>query len=99
MGGYIVDNIDIGFAAIRDVMVEGYKPAVIRLYDKSDMDHNFGSVKLKEQEALCFSPPKGPRRFPRGPVRGLTASPDGMEPGTIGTQAVEHWTGTPQRSV
>ena len=91
MGGYIVDNIDVGFAAIRDVMVEGYKPAVIRLYDKSDMDHNFGSVKLKEQEAFMFFTAEGPQEISQGTGAGIDRIARRHGARYIGTQAVEHW--------
>ncbi len=91
MGGYIVKDIDTGFAAIHDVMAEGYKPAVIRLYDKSDMDHNFGSVKLKDQEAFMFFTAEGPEEIAQGTGRGIDriARRHGGE--YIGTAAVEHW--------
>ena len=35
-------------------MAKGYKPSVVRLYDKPDVDHNYGSVKLKDEEAFMF---------------------------------------------
>ena len=91
MGGYIVKDIDTGFEAIRDVMAEGYKPAVIRLYDKSDMDHNFGSVKLKDQEAFMFFTAEGPEEIAQGTGAGIDriAKRHGGE--YIGTAAVEHW--------
>ena len=91
MGGYIVKDIDTGFAAIHDVMAEGYKPAVIRLYDKADMDHNFGSVKLKDQEAFMFFTAEGPQEIAQGTGAGIDriARRHGGE--FIGTKAVEHW--------
>lgn len=91
MGGYIVDDIDTGFAAIHDVMAAGYKPAVIRLYDKSDMDHNFGSVKLKDQEAFMFFTAEGPREISQGTGAGIDRIAKAHGGRYIGTQAVEHW--------
>jgi FAD/FMN-containing dehydrogenase len=91
MGGYIVDSIDIGFEAIRDIMVSGYKPSVIRLYDKPDMDHNFGSVKLKDEEAFMFFTAEGPAEISKGNGEGIDRIARKHGGRYIGTKAVEHW--------
>ena len=52
IGGYIVENFHKGLDCIREIMAKGYKPSVVRLYDKPDVDHNYGSVKLKDEEAF-----------------------------------------------
>lgn len=91
MGGYIVSDIDTGFQAIHDIMVAGYKPAVIRLYDKSDMDHNFGSVKLKNQEAFMFFTAEGPASIAKATGEGIDAIAKKYNAEYIGTEAVAHW--------
>jgi len=91
MGGYIVDNMDVGFEAIRDIMVSGYKPSVIRLYDKTDMDHSFGSVKLEEGEAFMFFTTEGPPEISKGTGMGIDRIARKHGGRYIGTKAVEHW--------
>jgi len=91
MGGYIVENIDVGFEAIRDVMVSGYKPSVIRLYDKPDMDHSFGSVRLKDEEAFMFFTTEGPPEISRGTGEGIDRIALKHGGVYVGTSAVEHW--------
>lgn len=91
MGGYIVDNIDKGFAAIHDIMTAGYKPAVIRLYDKADMDHNFGSVALRDEEAFMFFTAEGPSEISQGTGSGIDRIARAGGGRYIGTKAVEHW--------
>lgn len=39
--GYTLDNMETGFEVLREVMVEGYKPSVARLYDPDDADYHF----------------------------------------------------------
>lgn len=91
MGGYIMPDIDTGFEAIRDIMVSGYKPAVIRLYDKSDMDHNFGSVKLKNEESFMFFTVEGPAAVAKATGDGIDSIAKKYGGEYIGTAAVEHW--------
>jgi len=91
MGGYVLNNMDTGFEAIRDIMVSGYKPSVVRLYDKSDMDHNFGSVKLKNEEAFMFFTAEGPPEIAKGTGEGINRIANKHEGVYIGTAAVEHW--------
>jgi alkyldihydroxyacetonephosphate synthase len=39
--GYTLDSMKLGFEILREVMVEGYKPSVARLYDIEDGDYHF----------------------------------------------------------
>ncbi len=39
--GFILDDMKMGFEILRDVMVEGYKPSVARLYDVEDAKGHF----------------------------------------------------------
>jgi alkyldihydroxyacetonephosphate synthase len=72
-------------------MVKGYKPSVVRLYDKADVDHNYGSVKLKDEEAFMFFSCEGPADVTA--VSGAAIHKICMEHGAedIGTKAVDHW--------
>lgn len=91
MGGYIVQNMHIGFQALRDIMAAGYKPSVVRLYDKADIDYNFGSVKLEGEEAFMFFVCEGPADVTA--ATGAAIHRLALEHGGdyVGTKAVEHW--------
>jgi alkyldihydroxyacetonephosphate synthase len=91
MGGYIVKNMMVGFEAIREIMTRGYKPAVVRLYDKPDIDYNFGSVKLQDEEAYMFFTAEGPAEIVQ--LTGEAIHKIALEFGArdSGTKAVEHW--------
>ncbi|SQI42759.1 Uncharacterized FAD-linked oxidoreductase Rv2280 [Leminorella richardii] len=39
--GYVLDNMKTGFNILRDVMVEGYRPSIARLYDAEDGTQHF----------------------------------------------------------
>ncbi|AWH88164.1 FAD-binding oxidoreductase [Limnobaculum parvum] len=39
--GYILDNMKTGFDILREVMVEGYRPSIARLYDAEDGSQHF----------------------------------------------------------
>lgn len=58
--GFIMPSYQEGLKCIREIMTEGYKPAVTRLYDKPDYDHNYGTVDLKDGEAYMFFVNEGP---------------------------------------
>lgn len=91
MGGYIMKNMHEGFKALADIMRAGYKPSVIRLYDKSDMDYNFNSVKLKDEEAYMFFVVEGPVEVTK--VTGECIHKMAIDHGGefIGKDAVVHW--------
>lgn len=91
MGGYIMKDMKTGFDALRQIIVEGYKPSVVRLYDKPDMDYNFGSVKLKDEEAFMFFVAEGPAALAK--ATGDRIHEIALQYGGdyIGTKAVEHW--------
>lgn len=39
--GYLLDNMKTGFEILREVMVEGYRPSIARLYDPEDGAYHF----------------------------------------------------------
>ncbi len=90
-GGYIVQNMEVGFEAIREVMVKGYKPSVVRLYDKADIDYNFGSVALNDEEAFMFFTAEGPPEIARATGDAIHSIAGKYNARYVGTQAVEHW--------
>lgn len=51
--GYLLKDMKTGFEVLREVMVEGYKPSVARLYDSQDGDYYFSHFS-KNQPVLVF---------------------------------------------
>jgi len=90
-GGYIVPNMAAGFKAIRNIMAAGFRPSVVRLYDKDDFDFNFGSVELKEGEAYMFFVAEGPPAIAAATGEGVDKIAREMGGRYIGHEGVDHW--------
>jgi FAD/FMN-containing dehydrogenase len=90
-GGYIVKNMESGFKAIRDIMAAGYKPSVVRLYDKPDIDYNFACVELKNNEAFMFFTAEGPAEVAKVTGEGIHRLALAHEAKFIGIKAVDYW--------
>jgi len=90
-GAYIMPSYLEGIEAIREIMTEGYKPAVTRLYDKPDYDHNYGTVELEDGEAYMFFVNDGPEAVQKvtGDAIDKIAAKHGAR--QIGTEAIDHW--------
>ena len=91
MGGYKMKNMHDGFKALREIMVKGYKPSVVRLYDKADMDHNFGSVKMENKEAFMFFVCEGPAAIAKATGEAVHSVSVAFGGNFIGDEAVKHW--------
>jgi alkyldihydroxyacetonephosphate synthase len=52
--GYALDSMKEGFEVLREVMVEGYRPSVARLYDVPDGGHHFSAI-AKDRCVLIFA--------------------------------------------
>ncbi|MFP3153171.1 FAD-binding oxidoreductase [Lachnospiraceae bacterium ZAX-1] len=90
-GGYIVKDYSVGLDAIREVMVKGYRPSVVRLYDKPDVDRNYGSVKLKGEEAFMFFIVEGPPILSKATGERIAEIAISFGAKDIGMKAVDHW--------
>lgn len=90
-GAYRMPSFDAGIDAIREILVSGFKPAVVRLYDKADMDLNYGSVELKDGEACMFFVADGHPSI--SSVIGENVQRIALKHGAtdVGTSLVEHW--------
>lgn len=89
-GGYIVPNMGVGFKTLQKIMSAGYRPSVVRLYNKSDFDRNFGSVELKDDQAFMFFVAEGPAAIAK--ATGEAIDKFAREAGEyIGSAGVEHW--------
>ncbi|GHV46242.1 FAD-linked oxidoreductase [Synergistales bacterium] len=91
MGGYKMKNMHDGLKAIHEIMIKGYKPSVVRLYDKADMDYNYKSVEMKDDEAYMFFVCEGPKEIAQ--ITGEKIHEISLKHGGdfIGDEAVKHW--------
>lgn len=51
--GYLLDSMKTGFAILREVMVDGYRPSIARLYDPEDAKQHFSHFS-KDKCVLIF---------------------------------------------
>lgn len=90
-GGYIVPNMETGFHIIHDIITTGYRPSVVRLYDKADYDYNYGSVELKENEAFMFFVAEGPKNIAQVTGEAIDSIARAAGGRYIGHEGVDHW--------
>jgi alkyldihydroxyacetonephosphate synthase len=91
-GAYRLPSFDAGINAIREILVSGFKPAVVRLYDKADMDFNYeGAIELADGEACMFFVADGHPSL--SSVIGENINQIAKKHGAIdvGIKLVEHW--------
>jgi FAD/FMN-containing dehydrogenase len=56
---YGMPNMDVGLEAIREIMQEGWKPAVVRLHDEYEAEESYGNF-INEGENVLFFVAHGP---------------------------------------
>lgn len=90
-GAYVTSSFDKGIDSLREILVKGFRPSVVRLYDKTDMDLNYGSVELKDEEACMFFVAEGPAEIAK--ITGENIHRIALAHGAryIGTRVVDHW--------
>jgi alkyldihydroxyacetonephosphate synthase len=69
--GYTVDTMKHGFEVLREVMVNGYKPSVARLYDPADAAYHFSHFVPEGLSVLIF--------LAEGPAGIAAATAEGIE--------------------
>ncbi|WP_181346981.1 FAD-binding oxidoreductase [Thalassobacillus sp. CUG 92003] len=58
--GYVLDNMKTGFDILREVMVQGYRPSVARLYDPEDAADHFD---FSQGKCVLIFMAEGPQRI------------------------------------
>lgn len=91
LGGYVMKSFGEGLEACREIITAGYKPSVVRLYDKPDFDYNFGSIELNEGEAFMFFTAEGPGEVARAMGSGIDRIARERGGRYVGIEAVAHW--------
>ncbi|HHU32441.1 MAG: FAD-binding oxidoreductase [Zhaonellaceae bacterium] len=90
-GGYIVPSMKEGFETIRKIIAAGYRPSVVRLYDKADYDYNYGTVELKDSEAYMFFVAEGPPSIAKATGEAIEKFTQEANCRYIGTKHVDYW--------
>ena len=90
-GGYIVPDMETGFRIIHDIITSGYRPSVVRLYDKADFDYNYGSVELADKEAFMFFIAEGPAEIAQATGKAIDRIARGADGRYIGHEGVDYW--------
>ena len=93
-GAYVVDSFDNGIDTLRDIITAGYRPSVVRLYDKPDMDLNYGSIELQEGEACMFFVAEGPPALAKATGEAIDRIAAEHKAKYVGTEVVDHWLAT-----
>jgi alkyldihydroxyacetonephosphate synthase len=88
---YVVPSFHEGVKAIREIITSGYRPSLVRLYDKSDFDYSFGSVELKEKEAVMFFLAEGPAGLAKATGEAIDQIAKTAGAKYVGTGPVDHW--------
>jgi alkyldihydroxyacetonephosphate synthase len=70
--GWTLKSMRTGFEALRQVMVEGYRPSVARLYDPPDGAFHFSRFAAKDDCVLLFMA-EGPAGVVKATVEGIAA--------------------------
>lgn len=68
--GYKMDDMKLGFECLREVMIEGYKPSVARLYDPSDAHMNFSHF-LEDGKVMIMWMAEGPKGITEATITGI----------------------------
>lgn len=90
-GGYVVPSMQTGLEQLRTIITDGYRPSVVRLYDKADYDYNYGNIELKDDEAYLFFLAEGPASIAQATGAAIEAQMKSCGARFIGTEPVDYW--------
>ena len=90
MCAYQIGSMQDGLDAIREIMVEGYRPAVVRLHDPAEVMTLFGGV-AEDGKALMLFLADGPKAIADATGAGVDAIVKKHGAESLGTKPVESW--------
>lgn len=70
--GYTLDSMKTGFEILREVMVNGYRPSVARVYDPADAAFHFSHF-AEEDECVLLFMAEGPAGIAKATAEGIEA--------------------------
>ncbi|NQP33995.1 FAD-binding oxidoreductase [Streptococcus suis] len=80
--GYLVKNMESGIKVLRDVMTEGYRPAVARVYSEEDARQHFDESVYEGKCMMLFST-EGPKHLSEATVKGIEEAVEKNKEGII----------------
>ncbi len=90
MCAYQIDDMQTGLEAIREIMVEGYRPAVVRLHDPLEVELLFNAV-TDPGKALMLFLAEGPKPITDATGAAVDAIVKKHGANSLGTKPVESW--------
>ncbi len=90
MCAYEIDNTPVGLEAIREIMVEGYRPAVVRLHDALEVKYFFNGCTSEGKSLLIFLC-EGPKAICEATGAGIDAIVKKHGGVSLGEKPVQAW--------
>jgi FAD/FMN-containing dehydrogenase len=90
MRAWAIKGMSAGLDLIREVMVEGYRPAVVRLHDAEEVQRMFGGSVPEDYGVLLFLA-EGPASVTAVIGQGVAEIAGRYETRDLGTRPVESW--------
>ncbi|MDR1953443.1 MAG: FAD-binding oxidoreductase [Clostridiales Family XIII bacterium] len=87
---YAVKDFETGIRAIKEIMQEGYKPAVVRLHDDVEAEMSYGSF-IEESEHILLFVSEGPDSVIKATAEGIDAIMSKYESRSLGEKPVDLW--------
>jgi alkyldihydroxyacetonephosphate synthase len=88
--GWTLKNMRPGFEALREVMVNGYKPSVARLYDPPDGGFHFSKFAAKDDCVLLFMC-EGPAGVVKATIEGIKDASRSSPSASRAPHHLEEW--------
>lgn len=88
--GYLLDEMEPGFEALREVIVNGFRPSVIRLYDEGDAQQHFAHFNQGKCVMLFLAEgPKGIVDATAAEIEHVAAKTPNCHP--VNSKLIENW--------
>lgn len=90
--GYLVKDVDTGIKILREVMVNGYRPSVARVYSEEDARQHF--YHFHKGECVLIFSTEGPKEMSDATISGIEAAIEKFKDGIleeVDTQLIADW--------
>lgn len=87
--GYLVDDMQTGIAILREVMVNGYKPSVARLYDIEDGDAHFSHFETGNCVLIFVT--EGPAAISAATGKAIEQFAEARKARPVESKHIENW--------
>ncbi len=89
--GYLLDDFADGVRGLRQVMADGYRPSVARLYSPEDAAQHAHFADLVGDRNLVVMATEGPQRVSDATLEGIQEIFDGIDHAPVDSAVVEDW--------